>query len=151
MGLTQNGQHSADNFLTCIILTENFHILIKFSLSFVFKGPLNNKSTLVQVMAWHWTGKPIPESIITHIYYHLPLSLKTKSCHNANIVITAGTGGCHYDNLRCHQWWQCWHYDNSVLHPLFGSSNKFITTRVHFCSWLAWSQSGSSADLKLTS
>ena len=29
-----------------------------------------------------------------------------ESCHNANFVITGGTGGCHYDNLWCHQWWQ---------------------------------------------
>ena len=29
------------------------------------------------------------------------MTLKTKSCHDANFVITGGTRGCHYDNL----WW----------------------------------------------
>ena len=40
-------------------------------------------------------------------------SLETESYHDANFVITGSTGGCHNDNLRCHQWWQSWHYDNS--------------------------------------
>ena len=31
--------------------------------------------------------------------------METKSCHNANFVITGGTTGCH-NNLWCHQWWQ---------------------------------------------
>ena len=31
--------------------------------------------------------------------------LKTESCHGVNFVVTDGTGGCRYDNLRYHQWW----------------------------------------------
>ena len=27
---------------------------------------------------------------------HETLALKTQSCHNANYVVTGGTGGCHY-------------------------------------------------------
>ena len=42
-------------------------------------------------------------------------SLKTKSCHDANFVITGGTAGCHYDNLQCHQLRQSWYYDESVF------------------------------------
>ena len=34
----------------------------------------------------------------------LALPLKTVSCHDANFVITGGTG-CHEDSLWCHQWW----------------------------------------------
>ena len=41
------------------------------------------------------------------------LKLKTESCNNANFVVTGDTGGCRYDNLRCHYWRQIWHYDNS--------------------------------------
>ena len=26
---------------------------------------------------------------------------KTENCHDANIVVTGGTGGSHYENLRC--------------------------------------------------
>ena len=31
----------------------------------VYKGPIDNKSVLVQVMAWHRTGdKPLPEAML---------------------------------------------------------------------------------------
>ena len=40
------------------------------------------------------------------------------SLHDANFVITDGTGGCHNDNLQCHQWWQNWHHENSWLSML---------------------------------
>ena len=41
-------------------------------------------------------------------------TLKSQSRHDANFVITDGTGGCH-NNLRCHQWRQSWHYYNFRL------------------------------------
>ena len=37
-------------------LNENECILIQISLKFVPKGSIDNKSALIQVMAWHWTG-----------------------------------------------------------------------------------------------
>ena len=40
-------------------------------------------------------------------------SPKTAICHDANFVVTGGTVGCHNDNLRCRQWRQSWHHDNS--------------------------------------
>ena len=43
-------------------------IFIWISLKCVPKGPIDNKSALVQVMAWHRTGnKPIPEQMLTQI------------------------------------------------------------------------------------
>ena len=42
----------------------------------------------------------------------LTTSMKPESCQDANFVTTGGTGGCHYDNLLCHQLWQSWHHDN---------------------------------------
>ena len=36
------------------------------SLKFIPKGPIDYKSALVQVVAWHRTGeKPLPESMLT--------------------------------------------------------------------------------------
>ena len=32
------------------------------------------------------------------------LSLTTESHYNANFFVTGSTGGCHNDNLQCHQW-----------------------------------------------
>ena len=55
----------ADDIFKCIFLNENFCILIRTSLKFVPMGPISNKWTLVQVMAWHRIGdKPLPESML---------------------------------------------------------------------------------------
>ena len=68
----QNGRHFADDVFKCIFLTENVWILLKISLKFVPKGPINNIPSLVQVMAWRRPGdKPLSEpmmvSLLTHI------------------------------------------------------------------------------------
>ena len=58
----------ADNIFKCIFLNENDRIPIHISLKFVSKGPINNKTVLVQVMAWHRTGdKPLPEPMMTRV------------------------------------------------------------------------------------
>ena len=58
----------ADDTLKCIFINEKFCIFIRISLKFVHKGPIDNKSTLVQVMAWRWSGvKPLPESMLIQL------------------------------------------------------------------------------------
>ena len=50
----------------CIFRNEKFCIFIRISLKLVPKGPDDNKSALVQVMAWRRTGvKPLPEPMLT--------------------------------------------------------------------------------------
>ena len=62
----QNGRHVADNIFNRIFLNENVSISIQISLKFVCKGQVDNKSALVQVMAWRWTGdKPLPKFMLT--------------------------------------------------------------------------------------
>ena len=57
----------ADDIFKCIFLTENDRILIGISLKFVPRSLIDNKSALVQVMAWRRTGdKPLPEPMLTH-------------------------------------------------------------------------------------
>ena len=51
----QNGRHFADDIFKCIFMNEKFGILIPISLKFVSKGPIDNKSSLVQVMGWRRT------------------------------------------------------------------------------------------------
>ena len=47
-------------------MNEKCCISIRISLKFVAKGPIDDKSTLVQVMAWRRTGnKPLPEPRLT--------------------------------------------------------------------------------------
>ena len=58
----------ADDIFRCIFLNENDNIVIQISLKFVPKGPIDNISALVQVMAWCLTGtKPLPETMLTKI------------------------------------------------------------------------------------
>ena len=62
----QNGHHLADNNFERIVMNENVKIAIKISFKFVAKGLIDNKSALVQVMAWRRSGdKPLPESMLT--------------------------------------------------------------------------------------
>ena len=43
----QNGRHFSDDISRCIFVNEKFCILIKISLSFVPKGPIDNNPALV--------------------------------------------------------------------------------------------------------
>ena len=53
-----------------IFLNENIRISVRISLKFVPKDPIDNKSPLVQVMAWRRTGdKPLPELMFTQVTY----------------------------------------------------------------------------------
>ena len=48
----QSERHFADDIFMCIFFNENCCILIKFSLKYVRKGPIDNNPALVQIMAW---------------------------------------------------------------------------------------------------
>ena len=48
----QNGRHFADDIFEGIFLYGNVYIVIKISLLFVPKGPIDNISASVQIMAW---------------------------------------------------------------------------------------------------
>ena len=52
----QNGRHFADDIFKYIFVNEKLCSLIRLSLKFVPKDLINNKSSLVQVMAWHRIG-----------------------------------------------------------------------------------------------
>ena len=63
--LRQNGHHFADNICKCVFWDENVLILIQISLKFVPKGVIENKPTLVKIMAWRQAGaKPLSESMM---------------------------------------------------------------------------------------
>ena len=71
INLTHSGRDKmatmfADDIFKFIFLNKKCCILIKISLELVPKVPIDNKSALIQVMAWHWTGdKPLPEPVLT--------------------------------------------------------------------------------------
>ena len=69
----QNGRHFADDTFNRTFVNENVRISIKFSLKFVPKVPINDITSLVQIMAWCRRGdKPLYEptllSLLTHIW-----------------------------------------------------------------------------------
>ena len=60
----------------CIFLNESAWILIKMSLKFVAKGPINNIPALVQIMGWHQPGgKPLSEQMVAIDAYIASLGL----------------------------------------------------------------------------
>ena len=64
--LGQNGRHFTDDIFKCIFMNEKFCILIKISLQFVPKSPIDHKPALVYVMAWRRPGaKPLTEPMLT--------------------------------------------------------------------------------------
>ena len=66
--LRQNGRHFAHGTFRCIFGNENYSILIKTSLKFVPKGPINNIRTLVQIMACRCPGdKPVSEPMMVSL------------------------------------------------------------------------------------
>ena len=68
----QNGRHFTDNVFGSIFMNEKFCILIKFSLKFAPKGPIDNNPALVQIMAWRRIGdKPLSEPILTDSLTHI--------------------------------------------------------------------------------
>ena len=68
----QNGRRFADDTFKRIFFNENIRILIKISLKFVPKGPINNNPTLVQIMAWRRPGdKPLSEPMMVNLLTHI--------------------------------------------------------------------------------
>ena len=56
----------------CIFLNENVCILIKISLKFVPKGPINNIPALVQIIVWCWPGdKPLSKPMMVRLPMHI--------------------------------------------------------------------------------
>ena len=56
----------ADDISKCIFLNEDDRIWIQISLKFITKSSIDNKPTLIQVMAWRRTGdKSLPEPMLT--------------------------------------------------------------------------------------
>ena len=79
----QNGRHFTDDIFKCIVMNEKICILIRISLKFVPKGPINIKSGLVEIMAWCQTGdKPLSEPVLTQVIDVCTRGRWVKYAHN---------------------------------------------------------------------
>ena len=66
----------ADNIFKSIFTNENVRISIQISLKFVPKGAIDNKSALVQVMAWCRAGdQPITRANGEPVYWRIYVAL----------------------------------------------------------------------------
>ena len=73
--MSANSRHFADDTFKYIFLNENVIISAKMSLKFVPKGPINNISTLVQMMAWRRPGdKPLSEPMMARLRHSASMS-----------------------------------------------------------------------------
>ena len=62
--------------------------LIKISLKFVTKGPINNIPALVQIMAWRWPGdKPLSEPMMISLLMHICVTWPQWVKDNKNLLI----------------------------------------------------------------
>ena len=83
----QNGRHFADDIFTCIFLNENVWILIKMSLKFIPKGPINSIPALVLIMAWCRPGdKPLSEPMMVRLKTHMCITRPqwVNHCYNCD-------------------------------------------------------------------
>ena len=65
-------RHFADDIFKWIFFNENGCILMKFSLKYVRKGPIDNNRALVQIMAWRRSGdKPLSEPMMISLQTHI--------------------------------------------------------------------------------
>ena len=68
----QDRRHFADDIFTCIFFNENCCILIKFSLKYVCKDPIDDNRALVQIMDWRRSGdKPLSEPMMISLPTHI--------------------------------------------------------------------------------
>ena len=68
----QNGRRFADDTFKRSFVNENVRNFIKISLKFVPKGPINNITALIQIMAWCRAGdKPLSEPMMVKLPTHI--------------------------------------------------------------------------------
>ena len=95
----KDGRHSPDDICKCIFLNEDKWVLIKISMKFVSKGPIDNIPALVQIIARRRLGaKPLSEpmmiSLLTHICVTRP------QCVNSIIICNVTLTRCHANSMH---------------------------------------------------
>ena len=107
------------------------------NLKIVLKGPIGNKSVLVQIMAWCRTGdKPLSESILNHFTYAYMRHNMTQITVMANILHGLWTNKKNTPHCRVmvSEYWELFHFweKNEVYH-LVAISLTFIPIPSYSC------------------
>ena len=103
----QNGRHFEDGIFKCIFLNDNGWILLKISLKFVPRVPINNIPALVHIMAWRRSGdKPLSESMMVSLLTHICVTrlqwVNPKLFQNMPCSMPHLSWQFHEDLLVCH-------------------------------------------------
>ena len=111
----QNGRRFADDVFTCIFLNENVWNLLKISLKFVRKVPINNIPALVQILAWRRSGdKPLSEPMMVSLLMY--------------ICVTRPQ----WVNKRSHWWFP------TNLSEIFHPEHLKLILQTHYISFVNW-------------
>ena len=130
--LRQNCRHFPDNIFKPIFLNENIWILIKISLKFDPKGPINSIPALVEIMAWCQTGeKPLSEPIIP--------PGKSSVVGGLKWWLSQGVNGPSTGRLRF-GWSSIWHSSNTGSPSQQSEQTSILLGSGHFVwpSFLFW-------------
>ena len=125
----QNGCHFADDICRCIFVNEKFCMLIKISLKFVPKGPIDNKPALVLIMAWRRTGnKPLSESMLTRFTDAYICSTRgrwVEYLYGWNEICDIYTMKWVKHNILCilMHWWTGWAVNQAMTWHLFDAKS----------------------------
>ena len=118
----RNRRHFADAIFKWIFLNENVSILIRLSLKFVPKAPINNIPVLVQIMAWRRPGdkpssEPMMVSLPTHICVTRPQWVKGLILTLVWEIGIPNCGDSSYKTVGHYQWWWPWRHDLDLRYP----------------------------------
>ena len=141
-----NGRHFADDRFRCIFVNKKFCILMKRSLNFVPKYPIDNNPALVYIMAWRWTGdKPLFEPILIKSLTYIcgtrrdELICKSIFRQNKNLICWKGK---FVPPLKPHSLqmaiWRCFTLPFSAL---WATVTKYISIYISLHITLAWHDS----------
>ena len=131
----QNGRNFVDAIFRCIFVNENVSILIEISLKCISKGPIDNKSALILVMAHrHWPHVNVCRASCGGVFNMLLVLSITFYFHYNIWGCTCSTGPFQYWWLKGYINSSCYyhHHDHQI-----GSIH--LSHCYHIFQWLcAW-------------
>ena len=136
----QNRRHFADAIFKCTFLNENVWILIKISLKFVPKGPINNTPSLVQIMAWCRPGdKPLYEPMMARLPMLICVtqSVKSKYINTFEFEFMTWCFSLNYNRHHINQY--IWGRRMKVFVSFKGLECDLCLTFCRWCASFIWS------------
>ena len=111
----QNGRHLINDIFKCIFDSKTVCFAVKMSLVFVPEDPIDNKPTLVPIMAWRRTIIWISGNLV-YWSIHLQHSIANKFCGTEAIILT--NDDLVYWRIYARRW-VLWYGTNDVAHSLW--------------------------------